>query len=132
MRYILFVFLNAITQLTHAETTMTSGISHAEMVKVVLGLLLVLGVILLLSWGIKKINASNFAFQSGFKSIAGMMIGPREKIQLIQVGKRYLLIGIGGGGITLLCDFEDKLPEGFETNASPAFGDFLKSALRKS
>ena len=67
MRYILFIFLNAITQLTHAETTMTPGISHAEMVKVVVGLLLVLGVILLLSWGIKKINLSNFASQSGFK-----------------------------------------------------------------
>jgi flagellar protein FliO/FliZ len=132
MRYLLFVLLNAMTQLVHAEALPTAGISHTEMVKVIFGLLLVLVIILLLSWGIKKINTTQFASQSGFKSIAGMMIGPREKIQLIQVGTRYLLIGVTGSSITLLCDFEDKLPEGFAPNASPAFGDFLKSALRKS
>ena len=74
-------------------------------------LLLVLLLIFALSWIIKRLNTVGFISPSkGFKPIASMNLGAKEKLMLIQVGERYLLIGIAAGGITHLADFGEQLP----------------------
>jgi flagellar protein FliO/FliZ len=109
-----------------------TGISHGELIRVTTGLGAVLLLIVFLSWLVKRLNIVNLGFSHGFQSIATMPIGPKEKIILVKIGGRYLLMGVGAGAINLLYDFGNQLPEGFDSSDKPAFTEILKLAVRKS
>lgn len=107
-------------------------ISQNELVRVITGLLFVLLIIILLSWMIKRLQGAHLGTSKGFESIASMTLGPKEKIMLLKVGERYLLMGVGSGSVTLLCDFGDERPEGFNSDNKLTFAQVLKSAVGKS
>lgn len=99
--------------------------------RVSLALLVILGVILALSWVLKRLNGDMFRSSKGFQSIATMLLGPKEKLVLVQVGDRILLLGIGSGGVNMLYDFGHELPSGFEPDNTSSLKGLLKSAARK-
>lgn len=109
-----------------------SGIHHAELSRLLLGLGFVVLIIILLSWIIKRLNVVNFSSSKGFESVASMTLGPKERMMLIKIGKKYLLIGIGASAINTLYDFGEELPDGFDTELKPSFAALLKTAVRKS
>jgi flagellar protein FliO/FliZ len=110
-----------------------SSISHGEMVRVVIGLIAVLLVIACLSWLLKRMNVAGYSGSAkGFQTIASMMLGPKERISLMKVGTRYLLLGMSAHHINFLYDFGEELPQGFEPDGKAGFSEVLKSALRKS
>ena len=98
--------------------------------RVVMGLLLVLLLILVLSWVVKRLHGMQMGSAKGFQSVASMLLGPKEKITLLKVGTRYLLVGSGAGNVTLLHDFGDQLPAGFDTTNKSSFADLLKSLVK--
>lgn len=109
-----------------------SGIHHAELSRLLLGLGFVVLIIILLSWIIKRLNVVNLSSSKGFESVASMTLGPKERMMLIKIGKKYLLIGIGASAINTLYDFGEELPDGFDTELKPSFSALLKTAVRKS
>lgn len=115
-----------------AEPNMAQGVTHAELMRMIIGLLFVLLIIISLSWIMKKLNVVNLSSSKGFQSLASMTLGPKEKIVLLKVGQQHLLIGSGAGTVTLLYDFGEHLPEGFSSDEKPSFAQILKSARRKS
>ncbi|HFD2303859.1 TPA: FliO/MopB family protein, partial [Legionella pneumophila] len=74
----------------------------------------------------------NFTSSKGFQTVASMILGPKEKVVLLKIGDRYLLIGVGAYSINLICDFGNQLPEGFDADQKSSFADVLKSAIGKS
>ncbi|OCH98661.1 flagellar biosynthetic protein FliO [Legionella jamestowniensis] len=96
------------------------------------GLLLVVGVIVLLSWLLRRLNNAGLGNSNGFKVIASMSLGTREKIMLINTGNRFLLLGVTSGSINTLHDFGEELPVGFLSDTKTSFSEFLKTALGKS
>lgn len=108
------------------------AISSQELIKVLGGLLLVILIILFLSWILKRLNASSMLTGSGFKGLASMTLGAREKILLVQAGERYLLLGVTTGSINLLHDFGTEMPAGFHPANPASFSDLMKSVMRKS
>lgn len=107
-------------------------ISHAELIRIVMGLASVLFLIMVLSWVVKRLQGVHVGAAKGFQSVASMMLGPKERITLIKAGSRYLLLGFGSGHVTLLYDFGEELPSGFNSQNKPAFAELLKSAVVKS
>ncbi|RUR05933.1 flagellar biosynthetic protein FliO [Legionella sp. km772] len=133
MPYLLVLGLYLISAATFAtSTTAPAVLNHSELVKILTGLLLVLFVIFLLSWLIKRFNVVQLSSSKGFNVIASMTLGPKERILLIKVGARYLLIGIGTSTVNTLYDFGEQKPEGFDVENKSSFADLLKSTLRKS
>lgn len=132
VRVISYTFLGLNSQLTYALSTNPSAISHSELMRVIFGLLVVLAIILLLSWILKKLNATNLATAKGFKSLAVMSLGSKEKIMLLQVSERFLLVGVTSGSINLLHDFGEQLPNGFDSEGKSSFAALLKSVSGKS
>ncbi|WP_207387368.1 flagellar biosynthetic protein FliO [Legionella rowbothamii] len=108
------------------------AITQNELVRLVLGLFSVLLVIMVLSWVVKRLQGAHLGASKGFQSVASMILGPKEKIMLLKVGTRYLLLGSGSGHITLLYDFGEELPPGFDAPNKPSFAELLKSAVVKS
>jgi flagellar protein FliO/FliZ len=109
---------------------MQSVLSQGELMRIVMGLLLVLLIIIALSWIVKRLNGVHLGSAKGFQSIATMILGPKEKITLLKVGERYLLLGSGSGHITLLHDFGEQLPVGFEVTNKLSFAELLQSVVK--
>jgi flagellar protein FliO/FliZ len=107
-------------------------LDHSELIKILTGLLLVLFIIIVLSWVVKRFNVIQLSSSKGFEAIANMTLGPKEKITLLKVGNRYLLVGIGSASINTLYDFGEQLPDGFGLENKTSFADLLKSVVRKS
>ncbi len=108
------------------QTVLTQG----EFMRVIMGLLLVLLLIIILSWVVKRLHGMQMSSAKGFQSVASMILGPKEKITLLKVGTRYLLVGSGSGHVTLLHDFGEQLPTGFDSINKTSFADLLKSVAK--
>lgn len=132
IRYIHAITLSLLSTMTYAIPQESGNvISHGEIVRVITGLVVVLLIIAVLSWIVKRLHVVNLSSSKGFQSIASMTLGPKEKIILIRAGDRYLLMGVGSG-VSMLHDFGDTLPPGFDNDNKTSFPDLLKSALGKS
>ncbi|MGL6028599.1 MAG: flagellar biosynthetic protein FliO [Legionella sp.] len=107
-------------------------LSRAELLRIIGGLLFVLLIILALSWLVKRLNVVQLASAKGFHSIATMTLGPKERVTLLKVGERHLLLGLAAGSVSLLYDFGTELPQGFDKQEKAGFAQLLKSAMRQS
>lgn len=105
---------------------------NSELIRVGAALFLVLGIIFILSWLVKRLNGVSLGASKGFQSIASMALGPKERLMLVHVGGQYLLMGVGTGAVSMLYDFGKELPEGFDSENKPSFAVLLKSAVGKS
>ncbi|KTD03410.1 flagellar biosynthetic protein FliO [Fluoribacter gormanii] len=109
---------------------MQTALNQGELMRVVMGLLFVLLLILVLSWLVKRLHGMQMSSTKGFQSVASMILGPKEKITLLKVGARYLLVGSGSGHVTLLYDFGEQLPTGFDSMNKTSFAALLKSVTK--
>lgn len=109
-----------------------SAVSGSELLKIMAALLLVIVLIVFLSWIIKRLNRVNIGLNSSMAILASTHLGMKEKMALVKVGERFLLVGIAAGSVTLLCDFGEKMPEGFSLDSKKNFADVFKNALRSS
>lgn len=115
-----------------ASSNNTSALSNGELMRVLGGLLVVVAAIVLLSWLLRRLNGAKFANTNGFKIISCMSLGAREKIMLVRVGQRVLLLGVTSASINTLHDFGEDLPTSFSLESKTSFAEFLKTALGKS
>lgn len=98
----------------------------------VLQLILVLGfvvaLILLLAWVAKR----SIGITPGgrhMKILAGLPLGAREKVVLVQVGKEQLLLGVAPGRVNLLTRFDEPVIE--EQANEDTFGQRLVEAMQR-
>lgn len=102
----------------------------------VFALLLVAGLILGLGWLLKRLPGSGFRPAAGLKLVASLALGPKERVVVIEVNGRQLLLGVSVGGISAL----HTLPEPLSPTPAPAlpnlrqlpnFAQLLAQKLRK-
>ncbi len=77
-----------------AKTLTTPPLTSGAIVETLFGLLLVLGIIVLFAWLIKRTNRFQATANGEMKIIAGLSLGPRERAVLIQVGEQQILVGV--------------------------------------
>jgi len=77
-----------------AKTLTTTPLSSTALVETFLGLLLVLAIIVILAWLIKRTNRFHATANGEMKIIAGLSLGPRERAVLLQVGEQQILVGV--------------------------------------
>ena len=88
----------------------SNGMGAASL-QMTLGLVLVLAVIVGLSWLVRKFNLGIPGTASNMKVIGAMNVGPKEKILVLEVENRRLLIGVTAHQISLLQSLDDIAPE---------------------
>lgn len=76
--------------------------SPEQVIKLVLGLLFVLAMIFVLAWLFRKYIGGGVINNAGLKAIAGVSVGQKERVVLIQVGERQLLVGVAPGQVNML------------------------------
>jgi flagellar protein FliO/FliZ len=67
-----------------------------------MGLLVVLSVFFLCVWGVRKLNGLTVGGAEKMRVVGGLSLGMREKVVLLQVGRKQLLLGVTPGRIETL------------------------------
>ena len=77
-------------------------VSSPYLLKLTGGLILVVFVIVVLAWLVKKLNLAQQSGQGLIRVVAGLSLGTRDRIVLLQVGEEQILVGLSPGRIEKL------------------------------
>jgi len=102
-------------------------------INLVLALAVVIALILLITWLLKLTMGRKFSFGSSglLQVVASVPLGDRRFISVIRVGKRYYLIGISSGEISLLSTLDaDEIKPYVETGGAAEEGGFARLLKR--
>lgn len=81
----------------------TAGMS---ILKMFLGLAVVLVVMGLFTWGAKKMLPGMGAQVSAVKMIGGISVGTRERVVVLEIAGRWIVVGVGGGQVSAIANLE--------------------------
>ncbi len=70
--------------------------------QMVLGLALVLGLIVLASWTLKRFGAGATSSVSAIKVLTAASVGPRERVVLVEISDTWLVLGVAPGRVSAL------------------------------
>ncbi|TWI72406.1 flagellar biosynthetic protein FliO [Desulfobotulus alkaliphilus] len=92
-------------------------------------LILVLALLLLTLYLLRRL--SSFRGISGrLRVVEALQVGPKERVVLVALGKRELLLGVTASSIRTLAEFSEEEKEGASLSR-PGFADFLSGAQKK-
>lgn len=113
-----------------------SPLNAAGLFDVVIGLAFIVFLIFVLAFLFRKFGSSGVGMSGLIKVVAAMSLGGRDRIALISVGQKQMLLGISPGRIATLHVFEEALEElnpadakGQSQNMSSEFAKKLQSML---
>lgn len=70
------------------------------------GLIIVLGIFFVCVWGMRKLSGLAVSGTEKMRMLGGLTLGLREKVILLQVGKKQLILGVTPGRIETLLVLE--------------------------
>jgi len=107
--------------------------SSGALLQGLLGLSLVLVALAVFFWFLRRFSPGQTAAQGAVKVVGGVMLGPRERLVVVEVGETWLLLGVGNGQVSALHTLPR--PEGYTASvpSEVAFGfaEKLKDILSK-
>ncbi len=103
----------------------------AQLSKLLLGLLLVVGLIFLLAWLLRRVQQMNPRGTQVIKLVSSQALGPRERLVLVHVGSEQVLIGLSAGRITPLHVLKEPVHLPDSEPANPEFAQRLMELLGK-
>jgi flagellar protein FliO/FliZ len=95
-----------------------------------LGLVIVLAALAVFFWFLRRFAPGKSGAQGVVKIVGGVMLGPRERLVVVEVGETWLLLGVGGGQVNTLHTLQR--PPGHAPSPpgnSAGFADKLKDLL---
>jgi len=92
---------------------------------------LTLGVIVLLLWGgiwaMRRMRPGiGLGGGRDCTILRSLALGPRERLLVVQVGSRQLVIGVGSASVSLICELDERLPV---TTSDDRFGEAVRKAV---
>jgi len=91
----------------------------------------VLGLLYGFFWLLRRFAPGQVGAQGVVKVVGGVMLGPRERLVVVEVQDTWLLVGVAAGHVSTLHSLPR--PEGAEMTApqSVAFSDKLADLIRR-
>jgi flagellar protein FliO/FliZ len=77
-------------------------VSSGDMLHWGMGLLIVLAIFFFCVWGMRKLSGISAGGTEKMRVVGGLSLGMREKVVLLQVGKKQLVLGVTPGRIDAL------------------------------
>ncbi|MGE8325375.1 flagellar biosynthetic protein FliO [Pseudomonas urmiensis] len=103
------------------------GSLGGQLAQMVFGLLLVVGLIFLLAWLVRRMQGAAPRSGQVIEIVGTRAIGPRDRLLLVQVGKEQILIGHSPGSIEALHVLAE--PVEVPAGARPATPEFAQRLL---
>jgi flagellar protein FliO/FliZ len=142
IRYLLLtllLFSNHLLAATAGEETaeavkqVEGAVGVGDVFQVLVALLFVVMLIIVTAWFFRRFSGVTFSRNGALKLLAGISVGQRERIVLVQAGEVQLLLGVSPGNVRTLHVFEkpvllDSNPE----KGAERFAERLMSAMNSS
>ena len=109
----------------------SSGSVSSQLGQMLLGLLLVIGLIFLLAWLLRRVQQIGPRSNQVIKLLASQALGPRERLVLVQVGNEQVLLGLSAGRISPLHVMKEPVHLADAEPATPEFAQRLMELLGK-
>jgi flagellar protein FliO/FliZ len=110
------------------SSSLSAGIG-GQLLQLVLGLLLVVGLIFVLAWLMRRVQRAGPAGNQVIELIGSRALGPRDRLVLVQVGNEQILLGVSPGSITALHVMNEPVEVPEAQNATPEFAKRLMEVL---
>ncbi|MCW8919161.1 MAG: flagellar biosynthetic protein FliO, partial [Gammaproteobacteria bacterium] len=81
-------------------------VGAGDLLQVVLSLLFVVLLIVLTAWFIRRFSGAALSRNGALRLLAGLQVGQRERIVLVQAGEVQLLLGVAPGEVRTLHVFD--------------------------
>jgi len=101
--------------------------------KVAFAMLVILAVIFLCAWLLKRMGASRTFAGGHLRIVAGKSVGPREKVVIVEVDRTWLVLGVTSQNIRKLHDMPAKdsaVPSSVAPREGDSFGKRFAAALK--
>lgn len=106
--------------------------SASQLASLVGGLALILVLIYGLSWFVKRFSQGGFLQNPTMKIVSAMPLGTRERLMLVEVGGKQLLLGVTATQINTLHVFDEPVvPNGKDQPVASDFSQKLMSILQQ-
>jgi flagellar protein FliO/FliZ len=89
-----------------AQAADTTNHASTGMFKMIMGLAVVLLILAVISWAVKKYMPGISQQTSVIRVVGGTSLGTREKVVVLEVAGRWIVVGVGAGQMTALADLE--------------------------
>ena len=107
------------------------GSVSGQLTQLVLGLLLVIGLIFVLAWLMRRVQRIGPGNGQVIELVGSRALGPRDRLVLVQVGEEQILLGITSGRITPLHVLKTPVDAVKTEAATPEFAQRLMELLGK-
>ena len=101
--------------------------SASQLASLLGGLILILGLIYGLSWFVKRFSQGGFMQNPNMKIISAMPLGTRERLLLVDVGGKQLLLGVTATQINTLHVFDEPVAQ--VEKPAPIASDFSQKLM---
>ena len=119
------------TPAAQAATPLATSNIGGQLVQLLLGLLLVIGLIFVLAWVMRRVQQIGPRGGQVIKLVASQALGPRDRLLLVEVGGEQLLLGLSAGRITPLHVLKEPVASTDSQPATPEFAQRLMELLGK-
>jgi len=133
----IYLFLLIPFQVFSAEENLVSSIktdpmSGGYLVQLILGLVVVIICIVALAWVAKRVNRLQSSTDGYLKVLGGLNMSARERVVLLQVGEKQLLVGVSPGRINTLYVLNEPVSDIDKTSNAGSFSEKLSTMLNDS
>ena len=123
--------VTAFAQVAAEEITVIEPMSPSYLIKLTGGLILVVAVIFFLAWLVKRLNLAQHSQNGLLRIVAGLAVGTKDRIVLLQVGEEQILLGLSPGRIEKLHTLSDPISIEGNTSSTTPFAEKLNKLLSK-
>ena len=93
---------------------------------------LTIGVIVLLLWGaiwaLRRLRPGAMPWDGRDCAIVrSLALGPRERLLVVRIGTKHLVVGVGTASVSLLCELEEPLAQANAVDQK--FGEAIRKAV---
>ena len=118
------IALSSYSLISVAETAAAPS-PTMSVLKMMFGLVVVLGVMALFAWGAKRFLPGVASQPSVIRVLGGASVGSRERVVVLEVAGRWLVVGVASGQVTQIANLE---PGNTTAIADLATGDNVAQA----
>lgn len=115
-----------------ADKAAKNGSPTTNLTQVFLGLVFVVALIFAMAWLLKRVTYGSFSGGQHIKLMASMPLGTRERIALIEIGGKQILLGITSAQINTLHAFDEAVVDDVSSHELSEFGKKIKSIMSHS
>lgn len=116
-----------------AQISSVDPVSGAYLVRIAIGLGLILMIIFLLAWAMKKMHLAPQSSHNLIRIVSAISVGHRDRIALIQVGEEQILVGLTPGRMQKLHEMKSTVqaPDS-EKNQSSLFTEKFTQLMQRN